>query len=542
MPDAIVIGAGPNGLVAANKLADAGWSVTVVEEQPEPGGAVRSGELVEPGYVSDRFSAFYPLGVASPALRALRLEEHGLRWARSENAVAHPASDGTCAVIGPDPDTTAASLDEFAPGDGDAWRRLYGLWEYVGDQVLGMLTTPFPPVRSAAALATKFPPRELLRFARIATLAVRRFATEEFEGAGGGRLLAGNALHADLSPEMTPSAVYGWVLCSLAQQVGFPTPVGGAGELTAALVRRLRARGGELVCGERVVRVAVERRRAVGVELAGGESLSAGRAVLADVDAPQLYTELLPREAVPARVLDDLRRFEFDNATFKVDWTLNGPIPWAAPAARETGTIHVAEDMDFLTQHSAELMMRRIPGEPYLVLGQYAPVDATRMPVGKEVAWAYTHVPQQPRGDAGPDGLAGKWDEREREIFVGRIEAQVERLAPGFRDLIRARHVFAPPDFQAADRNLRNGALNGGTSQLHQQLVFRPIPGLGRPETPVRRLYLCSAAIHPGGGVHGGCGDAGARAALFWDRARRGAPLAGAAAGLALASRTVRRS
>lgn len=541
MPDAVVIGAGPNGLVAANRLADAGWSVVVVEEQPEPGGAVRSGELVEPGFTSDRFSAFYPLGVASPALSALRLEDYGLRWARSANAVAHPASDGSCAVVGPDLDATAASLDGFAPGDGDAWRRLYGLWERVGENVLGMLTTPFPPVRSAAGLALKFPPRELLRLARIATLGVRRFATEEFRGAGGGRLLAGNALHADLSPEMTPSAVYGWVLCSLAQQVGFPAPVGGAGELTAALVRRLRARGGELVCGERVVRVAVERRRAVGVELAGGGSLSASRAVLADVDAPQLYLELLPPEAVPARVHDDLRRFEFDNATFKVDWTLDGPIPWAAPVARETGTIHVAEDMDFLTQHAAELMMRRIPAAPYLVLGQYSPVDRTRMPPGKEVAWAYTHVPQRPRGDAGPDGLEGKWDEREREVFVGRVEAQIERLAPGFRELIRARHVYAPPDFVAVDRNLRGGALNGGTSQLHQQLIFRPMPGLGRPETPVRRLYLCSAAIHPGGGVHGGCGEAGARAALFWDRARRTLPVAGAAAGLAVASRAARR-
>lgn len=542
MPDAVVIGAGPNGLVAANRLADAGWSVTVVEEQPEPGGAVRSGELVEPGFVSDRFSAFYPLGVASPALRALRLEDFGLRWARSANAVAHPASDGTCAVIGPDVDATAASLDEFAAGDGDAWRRLYALWGRVGENALGMLTAPFPPVRSAAGLALKLPPRELLRLARIGTLGVRRFADEEFRGAGGGRLLAGSALHADLAPEMAPSAVYGWVLCSLAQQVGFPAPVGGAGELTGALVRRLQARGGELVCGERVVRVAVERGRAVGVELAGGERLGARRAVLADVDAPQLYLELLPPEAVPARVRDDLRRFEFDNATFKVDWTLDGPIPWAAPAARATGTVHVAEDMDFLTQHAAELMMRRIPARPYLVLGQYSTVDPTRMPPGKEVAWAYTHVPQRPRGDAGPDGLGGAWDEREREAFVARVEEQVERLAPGFRELIRARHVCAPPDFAAADRNLHGGALNGGTSQLHQQLVFRPVPGLGRPETPVHRLYLCSAAIHPGGGVHGGCGEAGARAALFRDRARRALPVAGAAAGLALASRTARRS
>jgi phytoene dehydrogenase-like protein len=540
-----VIGAGPNGLVAANHLADAGWSVAVVEEQPEPGGAVRSGELVEPGFVTDLFSSFYPLGVASPPLRALELERWGLRWRRSSAAVAHPSSDGSCAVIGADPEETARSLDAFAPGDGEAWLELYELWERTGEQVLGLLTDSFPPLRATAGLATRVGPAGLARFARLGVLSVRRLADERFRGAGGGRLLAGNALHADLAPESAPSAVYGWVLCSLAQEVGFPAPEGGAGELTRALVERLRSRGGELVLGERAVRVAVERRRAAGVELASGERLAARRAVLADVDAPQLYGELLDPGELPAGLLDDLRRFEFDNGTFKVDWTLEGPIPWANPDAARAGTVHVADDLDYLTRQAAELSMRLIPAEPYLVLGQYAPVDRTRMPPGKEVAWAYTHVPQSPRGDAGPDELAGRWDEREREVFTGRIESVIERLAPGFRELIRARRILAPPDFQPLDRNLRNGALNGGTAQLHQQLVFRPVPGLGRPETPIRRLYLCSAAIHPGGGVHGACGAAGARAALLWDRARRTLPLAagavGAAAGAASAAALTRK-
>ncbi|HEX5762035.1 MAG TPA: NAD(P)/FAD-dependent oxidoreductase [Solirubrobacterales bacterium] len=525
MPDAVVIGAGPNGLVAANLLADAGWEVLVLEEQEQPGGAVKSGELTEAGFVSDLFSAFYPLAAAPSPMRELRLEEHGLRWRRSRVAVAHPAADGTCPVLSTDLDETAASLDAFAPGDGDAWRRLYELWLRVGEDVMAMLTGAFPPLRPAAGLARELGPHGTLRLARMAVLGVRRHSEETFRGAGGGRLLAGNALHADLAPELPPSAFYGWVLASLGQQVGFPVPEGGAGRLIEALVRRLRAHGGEVRCGQRVEAIAVRSGRAAGVRLAGGEDVAARRAVLADVDAPQLYRQLLPAEAVPSRVRADLEGFQFDSATVKVDWSLDGPIPWAVPAARHAGTIHVADDMDHLTRHSAELAMHLIPARPFLVLGQYAPVDETRMPPGKEVAWAYTHVPQRCLGDAAGQ-LSGRWDRGEVDTFAERIEAEVERLAPGFRSLIRRRHVFAPHELQAANRNLVNGALNGGTSQIHQQLVFRPTLGWGRPETPVKRLYLCSSAIHPGGGVHGAPGASGARAALGWDRARRGAAVA----------------
>ncbi len=514
MADAVVIGSGPNGLVAANVLADAGWDVLVVEGAAEPGGSVRTAELTEPGFRHDLFSAFYPLGAASPVLRGLGLEDHGLRWRHHPHVLAHPTRDGRCAVLSRELDQTAASLEGFAHGDGEAWRRLYALWERVGEHLLEALFRPFPPLGPGLGLARALGAEELVRFLRFALLPVRRLAEEEFRGAGGGLLLAGNALHADLTPESAAGGLYGWLLCSLGQQVGYPVPEGGAGELTAALVRRLRSRGGSLECGVPVEKVHVAGGAATGVRLADRRTIPARRAVLADVGAPALYEELVGTEHLPLRLRDDLRRFEYDHATVKLDWSLSAPVPWSAEGARGAGTLHLAEGMDALSRHAAQLAQKQVPDAPFLVFGQYAAADPTRQPPGTETAWAYTHVPRAPTGDAGPDGLRGRWDERETEIFATRIEEQVEALAPGFRDLIRGRHVFVPPSMEEANANLVLGALNGGTAQLHQQVIFRPTPGLGRPETPVDGLYLASASAHPGGGVHGACGANAARAAL----------------------------
>ncbi|MFD5256010.1 phytoene desaturase family protein [Streptomyces bobili] len=518
MPDAVVIGAGPNGLVAANLLADAGWSVDVVEEQPEPGGAVRHDRGVDPDFVNDLFSSFYPLAAASPVLSGLRLQDHGLRWSHAPRVLAHPLSDGRCAVLDRRIDATAASLDAFHDGDGAAWRRLHEIWEGLRPDLLDGLFTPFPPLRAGTRLAVRLRAGGGLRLARTLLLPVRRMGAEEFGGDGGRLLLAGNALHADLAPDAAGSGGYGWLMSMLGQTYGFPVPAGGAGALTDALVRRLRSRGGTLRCGLRVDRVVVRDGRAVGVRTADGATLTARRAVLADVCVPALYGELVEREHLPAQLLADLQRFEWDFATFKVDWALDGPVPWRAEPAARAGTVHLADGLDELTRFAAQIAMRQIPDRPFCLFGQMTTADPARSPHGTESAWAYTHVPHEVVSDAGDEDLTGAWDPKEREIMADRVERQVERFAPGFRALIRARRVLAPPTLQALDGNLRGGAINGGTAGIHQQLVFRPLPGTGRPETPVRGLFLASAGAHPGGGVHGAPGANAARAALRRNR------------------------
>lgn len=539
MADAIVIGAGPNGLVAANVLATAGWEVIVCEQHPEPGGAVRSAELTLPGFTNDVFSAFYPLAAASPAMRSLELERYGLRWRRAPIVAAHPLADGRCVVLGSSPEQTAAALESFGSGDGDAWLSLDRLWRRVGDDILAALFSPFPPVRAGLSLASKLGPRELLRLARLASVPVRRLSDERFQGCGAGLLLAGHALHTDLHPEAALSAFYGWLLCSLGQRYGFCVPEGGAGNLTRALVRRLRAHGGSVECATRVESVWLRGRRAVGVRTSCGRTLRARRAVLGAISAPVLLQELVGACNLPPGVTRDLRFFEYDSATLKVDWALDGPIPWHSEQARQAGTIHVGTDMDALTSYCSQIAMGLLPQNPYLVMGQYSMIDPSRQPAGSETAWAYTHLPQRIKGDAGGElsDLSGSGGER----FADRIEAEIEKLAPGFGARIRKRHILGPTDMQAINPSLVGGALQGGTAQLHQQLVLRPIPGLGRSETPIQNLYLASASAHPGGGVHGACGKNAARAALWHDRLRRRASYVGASVALFAGARRRRK-
>src|SRR3954447_5469603 len=367
MTDAVVVGAGPNGLVAANVLADAGWSVVVVEAADQPGGAVRSAEVTSPGFVNDLFSAFYPLAAASTEIAALELERWGLRWTHAPLVVAHPLGDGRVATLSRDVDVTAGSLDAFAPGDGDTWRRLVDQFRGLRGDLLAALFRPFPPVAPAVRLLRTLGTAEALRFARFATMPLRRWSEENFNGAGAAALLAGNALHTDLGPESAGGAVFGWLLCMLGQTDGFPVPVGGAQSLTDALTQRLRDRGVQLICGQAVHEVVVRGGRAVAVRTSRGDEYAAGRAVLAAVDAPQLFGAMVGPEHLPGRMLEDLRRFQWDNGTVKVDWALDEPVPWADDRSAMAGTVHLGGDVDALTRYTSQLSVGAVPDQPYIV-------------------------------------------------------------------------------------------------------------------------------------------------------------------------------
>ncbi|MET0133752.1 MAG: NAD(P)/FAD-dependent oxidoreductase [Kibdelosporangium sp.] len=504
--DAVVIGSGPNGLVAANVLADAGWSVVVLEASDTPGGAVRTGEITAPGFRNDRFSAFYPLGYASPAIKRLELAKYGLRWRHAPEVVAHVLPDDRAVLLSRDIETTAKSLASFATGDGDAWRTEFEQWQRIRDHLLLAITRSFPPVRAAAKLARVLGTGDMLRFARMCAQPVRRLGEERFAGEGARILLAGNAMHTDLGPDQAGSAIFGWLLTMLGQDVGFPVPEGGAGCLTDALVARLTDRGGRVECGRRVTEVLLHDGRAVGVRDAEGEVVQARRAVLADVPAPTLYLDLVGADHLPGKFRSDLDKFEWDDSTIKVDWALSGPIPWTNPEAGRAGTVHLGADLDGLAGVSNDLACSRLPRTMFMLLGQMTTTDPTRSPAGTESVWAYTHVPRGQQWT--PDRLRRRAD---------RIEQTIERHAPGFRDLILARAVNGPSELQEQNPSLVEGAINAGTTAIHQELFFRPAIGTGRADTPIDRLFLAGASAHPGGAVHGAPGDNAARAALARD-------------------------
>jgi phytoene dehydrogenase-like protein len=519
--DAVVIGAGPNGLVAANRLADAGWSVLVLESADHVGGAVRSADDVHPGFVHDTFSSFYPLAAASAAIRSFRLEEHGLVWRHAPAVLGHARVDGSWALLHRDRELTGRMFEDEHPGDGEAWLDLCRLWDRVGEQLTRALLTPFPPVRAGLGLLGRLPRAGGLDVVRTLLTPVADPTLWPFAGDGPRLLLAGNGGHSDIPLDAPGSGLMGLLLTMLGQTVGFPVPEGGAGRLAEALAQRLRANGGEIRCSVPAQRVVVEGGRAVAVEAADGSRTQARRAVIAGVVAPILYGSLLAEDDLPRRVRRGMKRFQWDPGTVKVDWALRERVPWAQAPAYAAGTVHVADDLADLTQALGQVSAGLVPASPFLLMGQMTTTDPSRSPQGTESLWAYTHVPRDTAGDAGDAGITGRWDHDDRERFADRIQARIEARAPGFTDRVLARRVLGPRELEARNANLVGGALNGGTSQLHQQLVFRPVPGAGRAETGIRGLYLGSASAHPGGGVHGAPGMNAARAALAHNRLRR---------------------
>lgn len=507
--DAVVIGAGHNGLVAAAMLADAGWDVLVLEAQAEPGGAVRSAELF-PGYVSDLYSAFYPLSVASPVFGSLGLEDHGLRWTHAPAVVGHARApdDEDAPLIYRDLSRTVAELDRHHSGDGDRWAALFEQWLNIKDGLLSTLFAPFPPMRGAVQLLRKLGTSGALELARTLLLPAGVMAEQLFSGDAARLLLSGNAMHADVPIDAPGSGVMGYLLIMMAQDGGWPVPVGGAGQLTAALANRARSAGAQIACGREAVGIEVRDRRAVAVRAADGTTVRVRRAVIADTSAPRLYGELLPADAIPDAVVRNMNRFVWDTPVLKINYALDSPIPWRSKSLNEAGTVHLGADHDGLIRWMADLNTATLPERPFMLFGQMTTADPSRSPAGTESAWAYTHLPRGVGDDASADRLSEA------------VDRVLEEHAPGFCDHVVGKTIQRPSDLEASDANLHDGAVNGGTSQLYQQLIFRPAPGFGRAETPVENVYLGSAGASPGGGVHGICGRNAARAALGSDGAR----------------------
>jgi phytoene dehydrogenase-like protein len=495
--DAIVIGSGPNGLSAAIRLAEAGHSVVVLEAAERAGGAVATQELTLPGFRHDTFSSVYPAAAASPVFARMPLAEHGLEWVHPAAASAHPLPGGAAAVLYRDVDATARSLDAVHPGDGRSWAAFARPFLDNFEALRATMLSAFPPVGGPLQLLSD-DPCAALQFARLVPASATGLARRLFDGAGTRAWLYGAAMHGDTPPQRAGSAVAGAYLDLLGHAVGWPSPKGGAGRLAAALIGYLESLGGEVRTGARVERVTARAGHVTGVDVSGAEHVRASL-IVADV-MPHALVQLAG-DALARWYRAVLRRYVYGPATLKVDWALDGPIPWTNEEVRGAGTVHVGgSEPELLAALAAA--EHGLPAEPFMLLGQQSVADPTRAPAGKHTAWAYTHGPRE-----GIDWRA------EQDRHVDRMEQHVERFAPGFRHRILARHVLGPDDLEARDPNLVGGDVGGGSYTL-RQLMFRPLPSPSPYRTPLKGLYLGSAAAFPGAGVHGVPGDAAARAAL----------------------------
>jgi phytoene dehydrogenase-like protein len=470
--DAIVVGSGPNGLAAAITVARAGRSVRVYEAAATIGGGTRTEELTLPGFRHDVCSSIMPLALASPFFRTMDLAGHGVEFIHPDAPFAQPLDGGRVAVLERSLSATAAGL---GGDDGRAWRRLFGPLARAADDLAPELLGPVVHV-----------PRHPLLLARFGLPAVRSavgLARSRFDGEAARALFTGVAAHSMLRLDRPLSAAFGLVLGTYGHAVGWPMVRGGASAVTTAMAAELQALGGEIVTGHRVGSL---------------DELPPARATLLDVTPRQVIAIAGDRSA--GRIRGRATGFRYGPGVFKVDWALDGPVPWAADGSRRAATLHLGGTMAEIAASEADVAAGRHPDRPYVLFVQYAPWDPSRAPDGKAVAWAYCHVPAGSTVD-----------------MTERIEAQVERFAPGFRDRILARATRSPAQMEAYDENDVGGDINGGIQDI-RQLVFRPWPSLD-PYRLGDGLYLCSSSAPPGGGVHGMSGFHAARSALRHDLA-----------------------
>lgn len=504
--DAVVIGSGPNGLSAVITLAERGRSVLVVEARSKVGGAVATDELTLPGFRHDTFSSVYPAAAASPVFARMPLDRFGLRWVQPPIAMAHPLPDGSAAALFRDVERTASTLNRQAPGDGDRWRAFVTPYLRHFGALRATMLGGFPPVAGGVRLVAALRIGGVLEFARLVLLPASVLAKELFHSEGSKGWLYGSALHGDVPPNGSGSAISAAYLNILGHAVGWPSPEGGAQRLVDALAGYLHSLGGQTRTNTRVKQVVVKNKRVVGLEMADGDLIHTP-VVIADVTPHGLLR--LAGDAMPSTYVARMERFRYGPETLKLDWALRAPIPWTAPEPRLAGTVHVGGLASEVERSMLQQDQGELPEHPFLLLGQQSLADPSRAPNGQHTAWAYTHAPR-----------GYPWSQSDLDRQVERMEAQIERFAPGFRDCILARHVISPASFQERNANLIGGDVGGGSYAL-DQLVFRPVPSLMPYRTPIRGLYIGSASTFPGGAVHGVAGRAAARLALAEGRVRR---------------------
>ncbi len=464
--DAVVVGSGPNGLAAAVTLAQAGAKVLVLEAAATIGGGTRVAELTLPGFLHDVCSGAHPMGELSPFFRELPLHEHGLEWVHPRASVAHPLEDGAAVMLWRSLDRTCDGLGH----DGSAYRRL--LAPFLRNPH-GLLADAMGPLRVPSH------PLSFLRFGALGVLPATWLSRAVFRGDAARAVFAGCAAHSILPLSHPMTSALGLMFALTAHVVDWPVARGGSIAIATALASLLRTLGGEI---------------RTGVAVRAPRDLPSARVFLFDTDPWQLASICEP--VLPARYVRRLRRFHFGPAAFKLDWALAAPIPWRDPACLEASTVHVGGSLDEVATSEAAAWRGEHSERPFVLVVQQSLFDATRAPAGKHTGYAYCHVPSGSTVD-----------------MTMRIEAQIERFAPGFRDRILARHTTSPADFERDNFNYRGGAITGGAADL-TQLFTRPVARLDPYTTPNPRVFLCSASTPPGGGVHGMCGHYAALSAL----------------------------
>jgi phytoene dehydrogenase-like protein len=465
--DAVVVGAGPNGLVAALLLARAGLAVDVFEAAEVPGGGCRTAELTLPGFRHDICSTVHPLLLASPAFRAINLSAHGVRLLTPDIAFAHPLEGGRAASVRGHVSDVAASLGT----DGPTYTRTFAPVVRNLDNILPTFLGSMRTVPASPVAAGRFGLQALTSARRLAD----RFATDE-----GRALVAGTAAHAMLPLTAPLSGAFPRLFTALAHRYGWPVVEGGSAAITDALIDELTALGGRVETDCLVKSLA---------------DLPVARATVLDVTPRQLLDLAGDRLATqPRRALS---RYRYGPGVCKVDWALNGPVPWSAPQCREAVTLHVGGTFEEIARSEDEVTRGRHAEHPFCLVTQPCVVDPTRAPAGQHTLWAYCHVPNGSDVDVS-----------------GRLEAQIERFAPGFRDLVIGRSSFTAAATEAHNPSYVGGDINAGAASL-RQMVLRPTARWNPYRTALKGVYLCSAATPPGGGVHGMCGLGAARAVLL---------------------------